>query len=156
MREGGVCEGWVVCGSLSEGGVGGGGVCLSKVVCLWSGGVFVGGREEGEAREGGREVFVGGGGGGEKGCGEERRRCVCGEGEGFFLVREEELFVGGRAVFVGGFVNSTPHFARITLAIFSRAWLKLKRSVCCLRNSHRPARMSCSARCLTRHFFLIH
>ena len=51
-------------------------VCRSWCVCRWW---YVCGREGGEAREGGRclSVVVGGG---EKGCGGERRRCVCGRG----------------------------------------------------------------------------
>ena len=89
-------------------------------------------------------MFVGGGGGEEEVCLWERE------------TERREVFVRGREVFIGGFVNSTPHFARITRAIFLARGSSCSVSVCSLQNSHRPARMSCSARCLTRHFFLIH
>ena len=50
-------------------------------------------------------MFVGGGGG-EEVCLWERER------------ERREVFVGGREVFYRWVVNSTPHFARITRAIF--------------------------------------
>ena len=79
----------------------------------------------------------------------------------FFGSHGVSLAGNGDALVSDGSVNSIPHIARITRAFFSRV-AQGSSSHCsvlclrCLQIGHRLARMSFSARCLTRHWLHLH